>query len=304
MAESSGIEFAPGSADPQTEPAPTIAVALRSASDALRQAGIEMPMLDARLLLAEALGVPASAIHSQASGLVSPEAATRFADCQVRRMAGEPVHRIIGRRAFYRHEFALSPGTLEPRPDTETLVEVASTEMQRILRSQASLAFADLGVGTGAIVVSLLALYPQATAVGVDISPDALATSLCNAESAGVADRLQLLACDYCAGIAGPLDLVVSNPPYIRSGEIKNLSREVREHDPIAALDGGPDGLDAYRSIASGVGPILNSNGAIILEIGLGQAADVAAIFSQAGFSLEAQKADLNGIVRVLTFRA
>ena len=303
MADPTLVERAPGNGLPAPEAGPTVAAILRSSSDALKRGGIESPALDARLLLAEALGLEVSAVHSQARGPVPPGAAKRFSDFCVRRLGGEPVHRIIGRRAFYEHEFHLSSGTLEPRPDTEILVEVAKAEMERILASQPAMVFADLGVGTGAIVVSLLALFPSAGAIGVDISDDALATTRRNAEDAGVSDRLRLAHSDYCAGIEGPLDLVVSNPPYVRSIDIETLSREVREHDPMAALDGGADGLDGYHAIAEGVRRILRPGGAVIIEIGADQGNQVAQIFAGREHVLEAECRDLSGRVRVLTFR-
>ncbi len=303
MAEPGVPGRAPRIGSATTRSAPAIDAVLRSASQAFDSADLASSGLDARLLLAEALGVQPSAIHSHAIGSVSSQAAERFAAFCARRLAGEPVHRIIGRRAFYEHEFRLSPGTLEPRPDTEVLVDVAKAEMARILAVQPTCTLADLGVGSGAIVVSLLALFPPATAIGVDICDDALATTRCNAEDAGVADRLTLVHSDYCTGIAGPFDLVVSNPPYIRSAEIEDLSREVREHDPVAALDGGPDGLDAYHAIAGGVRPVLRPGGAVIVEIGAGQGEDVRAIFAESGYPLEAETRDLSGIIRVLTFR-
>ena len=292
-----------GDASVAPEAASTVANVLRSAIDDLNRGGIETPALDARLLLAEALGLEASAVHSQARGPVPPAAAKRFSDFCARRMLGEPVHRIIGRRAFYEHEFRLSSGTLEPRPDTETLVEVARAEMKRIFAMQPAVVFADLGVGTGAIAVSLLALFPKARAIGVDISEDALATTQRNGEDAGVSDRLHLLHSDYCAAIEGPLDLVMSNPPYIRSCDIESLSREVREHDPLAALDGGTDGLDGYRAIAGGIRRVLRPGGAVILEIGADQSSDVRLIFAERGYVLDAESRDLSGVVRVLTFR-
>ena len=303
MADPTLVERAPGKGSPVPEAAPTVAVVLRSASDDLKRGGVESPVLDARLLLAEAMGLETSAVHSQARAPVPPGAAKRFSEFCARRLGGEPVHRIIGRRAFYEHEFHLSSGTLEPRPDTETLVAVAKVEMERIIAVQPAMVFADLGVGTGAIIVSLLALFPKARAIGVDISDDALATTRRNGEGAGVSDRLHLVHSDYCTGIEGPLDLVVSNPPYIRSSEIESLSREVREYDPVAALDGGPDGLDGYRAIAAGVRRILRPCGAVILEIGAGQADHVAQIFAGRGYALETESCDLSGLVRVLTFR-
>lgn len=303
MGERPAVTDSPVGSDPVLKPVLTVSSVLRSASHDFRRAAIETPDLDARLLLAEALSVGTAAVHSQADCGVPPATAERFSAFCSRRLAGEPVHRIIGRRAFYAHEFHLSPGTLEPRPDTETLVEVAKAEMARVLATRSAMTFADLGVGTGAIVVSLLALFPAATAVGVDISDDALATARRNGEEAGVAARLRLIRSHYCCEIDGPLDLVVSNPPYIPSAHIGNLSREVREHDPVTALDGGADGLDAYRAIASDAHRVLRPAGAVIVEIGVGQAPDVLRIFAERGFAVEGEHRDLGGVLRVLKFR-
>ncbi|MCB8840008.1 peptide chain release factor N(5)-glutamine methyltransferase [Aurantimonas sp. VKM B-3413] len=270
----------------------------------LRAAGLATPDLDARLLLAEAEGIAPAGVHGFSRDPVSEPGCARLAQFLDRRLSGEPVHRIIGRRAFYEHEFLLSPETLEPRPDTETLVEAARTFMADRLARQKTLHFADLGTGTGAIAISLLALFPAARALAVDISQGALATALRNAEAAGVADRMLATVGDFLAAIGGPLDLIVSNPPYIRSEDIGSLAREVREHDPLLALDGGHDGLSAYRSIAASARSVLAHDGAILVEIGAGQEDDVSAVFSDRGLRPIAGHRDLSGLVRVLGFAA
>ncbi|MEF2552927.1 peptide chain release factor N(5)-glutamine methyltransferase [Aurantimonas sp. A2-1-M11] len=276
---------------------------LRAGARQLRAAGCDTPDLDSRLLLAEICGLRPGEIHSASGAIVPAADAERFAALLARRAAGEPVHRIIGRRAFYEHEFLLSPDTLEPRPDTEILVEEARKAMAEIVARTGACRLADVGTGTGAIAVSLLALFDTATAFAIDISEGALETARRNAEAAGVADRMLALRANYLDGIGGPLDLVVSNPPYISHRDIAALAREVRDHDPWPALDGGPDGLDAYRALSAGARGILTPGAPAIVEIGEGQADDVTAIFAAEGFSRIAATRDLGDRIRVLSFR-
>ena len=260
----------------------------RSAAQRLREAAkaglsaaggeppeISTPDLDARLLLAEAAGL-------------SPTA----------------VHRIIGRRAFYEHEFALSAETLEPRPETEILVEVARPFVEAAIAARGECLFADVGTGSGVIAVSLLALYDRARAVAIDVSPGALATARRNAEAAGVGERFLPVACDHLSALGGTFDLVASNPPYIPTGDIDGLALGVRRHDPMLALDGGPDGLDAYRAISDGAARLLSPGAAVIVEIGLGQAGEVEAIFAARGFAGLGRTTDLSGIERVLAMQS
>ena len=282
--------------------AATVGAMLAAARRRIAASGSGTPDLDARLLLAEATGAAAAEVHSGSGRGVDGEAERRFRGFVQRRELGEPVHRIIGRRAFYDHEFLLSPETLEPRPDTELLVDAARAFMAPVVAERGACRFVDVGTGTGAIAVSLLALFPAAEAIATDISEGALATARANAAAAGVDARLRTLRTDYLAGIAGPLDLVVSNPPYVRHRDISGLSREVREHDPVAALDGGPDGLDAYRAIARQVGAVIATKGNVLVEIGAGQDRDVEEIFAGSGLRLVTRLKDLGGIVRVLGF--
>ncbi|MCC4298011.1 peptide chain release factor N(5)-glutamine methyltransferase [Aurantimonas coralicida] len=282
---------------------PTLGDCLRDGQARLRAAGCDTPDLDARLLLAEICDRRPGEVHSASGAVVSAADAARFDAVLARRAAGEPVHRIIGRRAFYEHDFVLSPETLEPRPDTEVLVEEARKAMAAIVARDGRCVFADVGTGTGAIAVSLLALFAEAEAVALDISDGALQTARRNAIAAGVADRMHTVRANYLDAIGGPLELVVSNPPYIPHDDIAALSREVRDHDPLLALDGGADGLDAYRALATGARRIVRSQGLVIVEIGVGQESDVAAIFAAEGFILDAATRDLGGVIRVLTLR-
>ena len=276
---------------------------LRAGAARLRAGGAATAELDACLLLAEAAGVDAAAMHRNATVSSSPALASRYEALLQRRLAGEPVHRIIGRRAFYEHEFLLSPDTLEPRPDTEILVDEARHAVAASIEATGRCVFADIGTGSGAIAVSLLALHEVAIAVATDISEGALLTARRNAEAAGVAHRMLPVRMDYLTALGGPLDLVVSNPPYICSTAIRSLAREVRDHDPLRALDGGEDGLDAYRAIAAASRSVLRRGGGVFLEIGIGQASAVDAIFGKYGFTLVKTSKDLGGTDRVLAFR-
>ncbi|MBO0906478.1 peptide chain release factor N(5)-glutamine methyltransferase [Jiella sonneratiae] len=258
------------------------------------------PELDARLLLAEAAGIAPAEVHRASGRPVGGEVAGRLETFLSRRIAGEPVHRIIGRRAFYDHEFALSPETLEPRPETEILVEVAQPILAAAAEARGEALFADIGTGTGAIAVSLLALCRQARAVASDIAEGALRTARANAEAAGVGDRFLPVLADNLSAFGGRFDAILANPPYIPSGEIEGLDVSVRRFDPRLALDGGPDGLAAYRAIAAEAGRVLRPGGATVVEIGRGQAADVEAIFAGSGFRPSRRFCDLSGIERVL----
>ena len=276
----------------------------RDAVIRLREAGDDLsfptPELDARLLLGEATAAAPGEVHRLSSRPVPPAEAVWFAGALERRLKGEPVHRIIGRRAFYEHDFTLSPETLEPRPDTELLVEWAHPLIAAVVAEHGTCLFADIGTGTGAIAVSLLALCPQAEAVAIDIAEGALVTARINATAAGVAGRFWPVLTDHLAAIGGGFDLIVSNPPYIPTNEIAELNVAVRRHDPMLALDGGADGLVAYRAIAQDAGRVLRPGGVVILEIGQGQADDVERIFRDSGFGSSRRAKDLAGIERVL----
>lgn len=265
---------------------------------------IVTPDLDARLLVAEAAGLSATGVHRASGQVLTPAATERLDGFIARRILGEPVHRIIGRRAFYEHEFALSAETLEPRPETETLVEVARPFVEAAIAASGRCVLADIGTGSGAIAVSLLALYDRAFAVAIDVSSGALVTARRNAEAAGVADRFFPVACDHLSALGGAVDLVVSNPPYIPTRDIAGLSSAVRQHDPLIALDGGPDGLDAYRAIAQGSARLLSPGAIVVVEIGIRQAAEVETIFAANGFAACGRTKDLAGIERVLTLRS
>lgn len=258
----------------------------------LQAAGVDDPARDVARLFFHALGedVPR---HHRAARLdqpVSPEVQARFDAMIQARAARQPVAQIIGLRAFWKHDFEVTRDTLDPRPDTETLVEAAlEAPFRRIL---------DLGTGTGAILISLLAERRAATGIGVDLSPAALEVARRNAARIGV--DAEFILSDWFDRITGDFDLIVSNPPYIAAVEMPGLSPEVREWEPRLALTDEGDGLTAYRAIAAGALAHLAPGGRVLVEIGLTQAADVSAIFRAAGFGKLTVRQDLDGRDRVI----
>ncbi|MBN9583842.1 MAG: protein-(glutamine-N5) methyltransferase, release factor-specific [Afipia sp. 62-7] len=265
---------------------------------------IDSPDLDARLLIGAALGLDHTGLAIQASRIIAGHEAEIIASHAARRVAHEPVARILGHKEFWGLDFELSDATLVPRPDTETVVEAALDILRRESRAGLSLRIADIGTGSGAILLALLSELPAATGIGTDINPAALDTAKTNATRLGFADRASFVACDYAGGLSGPFDLIVSNPPYIRSADIAALDPDVRDHDPALALDGGADGLNAYRAIMPQAVGLLASEGLLIVEVGHDQSADVSALMRMAGLTLpHPPKADLAGIHRAVIGR-
>jgi len=270
---------------------------LGQAAARLRGAGCDTPDLDARLLLQWATGLSREDLILDPDHSVTDEQARRFAAAVARREAREPVSRIMGEREFHGRVFSVTPDTLDPRPDTETLVETALALMPKAGR------LLELGAGTGAVAVTILAERPQALGVATDVSAAALAVAAENASRHGVLDRLSLLEGDWFKPVTGVFEIIVSNPPYIPAPDIAGLSPDVRCFDPRLALDGGKDGLDAYRAIALGAAAHLVSGGHVVVEIGAGQGPQVVAMFAVAGFRPAGQFRDLGGHVRCLAFR-
>jgi release factor glutamine methyltransferase len=267
----------------------------------LREARIAAPELDARLLLCHAAGLTHEAYVAGVNRTLAPEAAARFSAYVERRLRGEPVSRIIGIREFYGRPFRIDASTLDPRPDTETLVEAALALADR----EGTLRLLDLGTGSGCILVTLLAELPHATGMGVDKSVAALSLARTNADALGVGDRASFVAGDWLAPMGGPFDLVVANPPYLSASELAGLSREVGAHDPVDALDGGPDGLAAYRRIAPHLPKVLRPGDLALFEIGPTQADAVSRLLTEAGLALvEGPWRDLAGQPRVVGGRA
>ncbi|WP_025032694.1 peptide chain release factor N(5)-glutamine methyltransferase [Bradyrhizobium sp. DOA9] len=281
----------------------SIESARRALAAQLRSAGLDEAELDARILIGAALGLDLTGLIAQAARPLTAAEASRLAQHAQRRIAGEPVARILGTREFWGLPFRLSEATLVPRPDTETVVELA-LEILRERKASRPPRIADIGTGSGAILLALLHEIPDAFGVGTDLSQNALGTARGNAAALGLADRAAFVACSYAAALRGPFDLIVSNPPYIPSAEIPRLSVEVREHDPHLALDGGNDGYDAYRALIPQASERLAPGGALVVEAGRGQAQNIETLMRAAALSLDRPpKADLAGISRAVSAR-
>ena len=269
----------------------------------LTSLGLTEAALEARLLVEYVTATDRTQALAHPDTVVPPDAVSMLETALDRRAAGETVYRIIGRRDFHGVTLALSPETLDPRPDTEALVDLVLPELREIASREGACRILDLGTGTGAIALALLKELPLARATGTDIQAGALETARANADLNGLSDRFDAVLSDWFERVDGRFHAIVANPPYIRSNEIETLSREVREHDPRQALDGGADGLDAYRRISSTSAAHLEPDGIIAVEIGWDQAADVTALFEAAGFALQRQARDLSGCDRALMFR-
>jgi release factor glutamine methyltransferase len=278
--------------------------ARRALTARFRGAGVDSAELDARILAGSVLGLDLTGLITAAARILTEAEAARLEDVARRRMAGEPVARIVGVKEFWGLPLRLSPATLVPRPDTETVVEAALEVLKENPASRGELRIADLGTGSGAILLALLSELPDAFGVGTDISEATLRTARENARHLGFASRAAFVACDYAAALSGPFDLIASNPPYIRSADIAMLDAEVRDHDPQRALDGGADGLGAYRLIAPEAARLLAPGGALVVEVGHGQSGEVEGLMAAAGLTPgDAPKSDLAGIRRAVTGR-
>ncbi|UZF92337.1 peptide chain release factor N(5)-glutamine methyltransferase [Bosea sp. NBC_00550] len=275
---------------------PTVREARRLLVQRLLRAGSATPGLDARLLVEGSLATE----NPDPDMLLPVEALARLDGFASRRLAGEPVWRILGEREFWGLPFRLSPATLEPRPDSETIVE--ATLKQLVDRRHEPLSLLDLGTGTGCLLIALLSELPRATGLGVDLSEEAALTAAGNAALNGMAERATFRQGDWTEGLAGRFDVILSNPPYIPSAEIATLSVEVREHDPLLALDGGSDGLKPYRIFARTLPALLAPGGIIVFEIGAGQGTDVVALMREGGLEFLGSRSDLGGHERALIF--
>ena len=272
---------------------------IKQAVEQLAICDIEMAALDARLLFQSASGMRHEDIVAEPDLILPAEVTARFWPLIERRRKFEPVSRILGTREFYGRNFRVTPDVLDPRADTETLVGAALG----LANGRGPIRILDLGTGSGAIVVTLLAELPGALAVATDLSAAALQVAKGNAEAMGVANRASFVQANWFDGVDGQFDLIVSNPPYIPLGVIAGLAVDVRDFDPPKALDGGPDGLEAYRRIARGAGGYLAPKGHVILEIGAGQENAVNDLFRDQDFDRESRHFDLAGHVRCLAFR-
>jgi release factor glutamine methyltransferase len=281
----------------------TVESARRTLTARFRTSAIDTAELDARILVGAALGLDLTGVITAATRPVTAAEATRLEDLACRRLKGEPVARLLGLKEFWGLPLQLSAATLVPRPDTETVVELA-LEMLRGGPDPDRPRIVDVGAGSGAILLALLSELPGAYGIGTDISATALRTAAANARHLGLARRAAFVACDYVAALSGVFDLIVSNPPYIRSAEIIDLATEVRDHDPLSALDGGSDGLDAYRALVPQAARLLAPGGVLVVEVGHDQSADVERLMTAAGLTLERPpKADLAGTARAVAGR-
>jgi release factor glutamine methyltransferase len=277
----------------------TVADARRAWAARFRANGIDTPELDARLLIGHALSLDHARLAASDRRLLGTDETNAIAALAGRRLAHEPVARIIGFKEFWSLPFRIDAATLVPRPETETVVEAAFAAIDNGGPRSRDLRILDIGTGSGAILLALLTELPNAFGVGCDISLPALAVARDNARRFGLS-RAAFVACDIAAAFCGPFDLIVSNPPYIASGEIAALPAEVRLFDPSLALDGGADGLNGYRKIAASAASLLKPGGSLIVELGAGQAERVAALFAGGGLAPAAPRPDLSGMPRAL----
>lgn len=279
----------------------TVDAARRKLAEQFRTNAIDSAGLDARILVGHLLGLDLTGMIAAAARPISDDEAARLEAMARRRLAGEPIARILGRKEFWGLPLQLSAATLIPRPDTETVVELALMMRRGARRLNRRSRLADIGTGSGAILLALLSELPDADGVGTDISAAALSTARRNAVDLGFADRATFVACDYATALSGAFDLIVSNPPYIRSGDIKGLASEVRDHDPHRALDGGADGLDAYRALIPQAAELLAPGGALVVEAGHDQSHAIEALMAAAGLTRTGPpRADLAGIRRAV----
>jgi release factor glutamine methyltransferase len=282
--------------------AATVEDFVRGLGAAFRQAGLPTPELDARILVAAATGLSRAELITCSDADLTAEQTAQLDDWQRQRLARKPVSRILGSRDFYGRSFVISPDVLDPRPDSETVIEVVDAEDRRM----APLRIADLGTGSGCLLLTLLCKLPNSHGTGIDISAAALSTAQMNAELLELTGRCTFAQADFADHVAvsrlGPFDIILSNPPYIDQATLAGLDPEVQLYDPRQALDGGVDGLDAYRAILSG--PIAAAeDGLLVFEIGAGACITVTGLMRAAGIADISHARDLAGIDRVVSGR-
>jgi len=278
----------------------SVSEALQLIAQTFRAAGIDDADVDARVLAGHALHLDRARLVSQSDRVLEAREVNAISGLAARRLKREPVSRILGRKEFWSLALAITSDVLVPRPETETVVEGALDFVVRNGLRMEKLRILDIGTGSGALLVALLNELPNATGIGTDISRAALEVAQINVAQFGFESRSSLIACDMAAGVQGQFDLVVSNPPYIARGEIASLAPEVRDYDPMMALDGGDDGLTAYRSISADAKRILAQGGRLFVEMGAGQEPAVRELFTNAGLVVGIARNDLAGTPRVL----
>ena len=277
----------------------TVADCRRGWTGEFRARGIDSPELDARVLIGHALGLDHAALAARADQPLSAEQQSAIAALARRRLAHEPVARITGTKEFWSLPLRVTGATLVPRPETETLVTAALAALEERGPRSRAWRIADIGTGSGAIVLALLSDLPNAVAVGTDISAAALAVARDTADRHGMS-RAEYVVCDMASALSGRYDLNVSNPPYIATRDLVRLAPEARLFDPLVALDGGADGLRWYRALAETAASLLARNGIIAVEVGKGQVEPVAALIAAAGLAPMAAQPDLNAVARAL----
>ncbi len=286
-------------AKPNGEDARTIADARRALAAKFHAAGLDSSDLDSRILVGHALDLDHAALAAAASRKLGADEESTIATLANRRLAGEPVARILGYKEFWSLPLRVDAATLVPRPETETVVEAALAAFDTVGPRSRKLGIADLGTGSGALILALLSELPNAFGVATDTSTKALVVARDNARRLAQT-RARFVACDMAAALRGPFDAIVSNPPYIASGDIATLAPDVRDFDPHLALDGGVDGLEFYHAIAAAAPTLLAPGGVLVVELGAGQAEPVADLFAAAGLAPSPPRPDLNGTLRAL----
>jgi release factor glutamine methyltransferase len=277
-----------------------VSEALNLLAQAFRTAGIEDADVDARLLVGHALHLDRARLIAQSDRILEAREINVINALAARRLKREPVSRILGQKEFWSIALAITPDVLVPRPETETIVEGALDFVVRGGLRMEKLRILDIGTGSGALLLALLRELPNATGTGTDISTGALKVARENAARCGVEGRCTFVVCDIASVVEGPFDLLVSNPPYIAHHEITSLAPEVKNYDPTVALDGGDDGLAAYRAIAADAKRLMAPGARMFVELGAGQEAAVRDLFTNVGLIAGIARTDLAGIPRVL----
>ena len=266
----------------------------------LAEGGIETNSLDARIILREIFNFDEKELILNSDLILSESKISKVQKIITRRLNFEPVSKIFGKRDFYNSTFSISDDVLDPRPETENIVEIANN----FILEKGYESFIDLGTGSGCIILSILKENKNLTAVGVDISIDAINIAKKNSKDMNLEKRSSFLVSNWLSSVYNSYDLIISNPPYIPSDEIITLSKTVKNFDPLISLDGGQDGLECYKEIAQDINRVINKNGRVILEIGYNQAHDVIKIFESKEFKLLKIYKDINGLNRILTFES
>lgn len=276
----------------------TVLKLLRWTADYFAGRGIDTPRLDAELLLSATLGLDRVGLYLNFERPLQAEELRAYRELVKRRANHEPLAYILGHAEFWSLSFKVTPAVLIPRPDTEVLVEEALPRLAGAMR------ILDVGTGSGALAIALACEQPECTVVAIDVSAEALEVAGENARSNGVAERVQLIRQDLAQLPAGPFDLIVANPPYIPSGELASLMPEVRDFEPHLALDGGADGLAAYRALTGQAATVLAAGGWLLVEVGIDQAVAVSQLFAAAGLEEIGVRDDYAGIARVVYGRS